>query len=193
MYAVVLLAAALVAAGPGLAPAPPPGAVRFATFNASLFRDQAGQLPRDLADPASAQARLAAAILQDVRPDVVLINEFDWDAEGRAAELFCRNFLAVGQEGREPLEYGYAYVAESNTGVHSGHDLDRDGSVATDPGSRAYGGDAFGFGRFPGQYGFIVLSRFPILAEEVRSFRLFRWRDLPGASAAVPPSGLAAD
>ena len=64
----------------------------------------------------------------------------------------------------------------------SGHDLDRDGAVATAPGTRAWGGDAFGFGQFPGQYGFVVLSRFPIVQDGIRSFRLLRWRDLPGAA-----------
>ncbi|MEM0924157.1 MAG: endonuclease/exonuclease/phosphatase family protein, partial [Pseudomonadota bacterium] len=52
------------------------------------------------------------------------------------------------------------------------HDLDGDGMKL---GPR----DAFGFGRFPGQYGMAVLSRFPI--GESRSYRLFRWADLPGA------------
>ncbi len=165
--------------------AEPPATVRFATFNVSMFREQEGGLRSDLADPANGQARFAAAMLQEVRPDVVLLNEFDWDAEGLSASLFRRNFLAVAQDGRRPIDYPYAYVAESNTGVPSGHDLDRDGAVATVPGTRAWGGDAFGFGQFPGQYGFVVLSRFPIVQDGIRSFRLLRWRDLPGA--AIPP------
>jgi len=159
-----------------------PVTVRFASFNVSLFRDREGGLRSELEDPAAPQARAAAAVLQEVRPDVILLNEFDWDAEGRSAALFRRNFLEVGQEGRQPVEYPYAYVAETNTGIPSGHDLDRDGLVATIPGTRAWGGDAFGFGQFRGQYGFVVLSRFPILADGVRSFRLLRWRDLPGAA-----------
>jgi hypothetical protein len=182
MYTRLLLVAAVLATQPVEAAPRPDGTVRFATFNASLFRDRAGGLVADLSDPQMAQARAAAAILQDVRPDVVLVNEFDWDGEGRAAGLFRSNFLAVGQDGRQPLDYPYAYVAETNTGVASGLDLDRDGTATLEPGSRAYGGDAFGFGQFPGQYGFIVLSRFPILADQARSFRLLRWRDLPEAS-----------
>jgi hypothetical protein len=171
--------------------AEPPTAVRFATFNVSMFREHEGGLRTDLADPAHGQARLAAAVLQEVRPDVVLLNEFDWDAEGLSAELFRRNFLAIAQDGRRPIDYPYAYVAGSNTGVPSGHDLDRDGAVATTPGTRAWGGDAFGFGQFPGQYGFVVLSRFPILQDVIRSFRLLRWRDLPGAS--IPAGWYAAE
>jgi len=186
MYTRLLLLAALMALHPALAAPPPAGTVRFATFNASMFRDRAGDLVTDLSDPQIAQARAAAAILQDVRPDVVLVNEFDRDDEGRAADLFRRNFLAVAQDGRQPIDYPYAYVAQSNTGVPSGHDLDRDGAVTEVPGTRAWGGDAFGFGQFPGQYSFVVLSRFPILQDWIRSFRLLRWRDLPGA---VIPEG----
>ena len=179
-----LLALLALLASPGaVAEAPArPDTVRFATFNVSMFRDRQGGLRADLADPAMKQARLAAAILQQVRPDVVLLNEFDWDPQGESADLFRQHFLAVGQDGRQPLDYPYAYVPETNTGVHSGHDLDRDGVVSGAPGSRAYGGDAFGFGQFPGQYGFAILSRYPIDYERIRTFRLLRWKDLPDAS-----------
>ncbi len=184
MYAamVALAALAFASGAHGDPAATAASTVRFATFNVSMFRAQQGELREELADPAMEQARLAAAILQEVRPDVVLLNEFDWDAQGESARLFRHNFLATAQGGRPPLDYPYAYVPEVNTGVASGLDLDRDGRVVTEPGSRAYGGDAFGFGEFPGQYGFVVLSRFPIDVEKVRSFRLLRWRDLPGAA-----------
>jgi 3-phytase len=159
--------------------------VRFATFNVSMFREKEGALRRDLADPRMQQARLAAGILQEVRPDVVLLNEFDRDADGEAIRLFRTNFLGVGQDGRKPLDYPYSYVPETNTGVFSGFDLDHDGVATSSPGSRAYGGDALGFGEFPGQYGFAILSRYPIEHDAIRSFRLLRWKDLPGAS--IPP------
>src|SRR6201999_1297636 len=47
------------------------------------------------------------------------------------------------------------------------------------------GGDALGFGEFPGQYAMAVLSRFPIDAKHARTFRKFLWRDMPGA--VMPP------
>ncbi|HET9673764.1 MAG TPA: hypothetical protein VFP31_03075, partial [Gaiellaceae bacterium] len=57
--------------------------VRFATFNASLNRPVAGQLRSDLSNPTSTsvfvrQAKNVAEVIQRVRPDVVLINEFDF-------------------------------------------------------------------------------------------------------------------
>ncbi len=155
--------------------------VRFATFNVSMYRDHEGGLVADLSDPRHEQARLAAAILQEVRPDVVLLNEFDWDANGEALRLFQEQFLATSQRGREPLVYPYRYVAESNTGVPSGFDLDRDGRADHAPGGREYGNDAFGYGVYRGQYAMAVLSRFPIQVDRVRTFRQLRWSALPGA------------
>ena len=65
-------------------------ATRFATFNASLNRNLPGQALSDLSapfDPAEpdaalrgrrAQAAAVAEIIQRTRPEVLLINEFDY-------------------------------------------------------------------------------------------------------------------
>jgi Endonuclease/Exonuclease/phosphatase family len=153
--------------------------VRFATFNASLNRGAAGQLRADLSTPANAQARTIAEIVQRTRPDVLLINEFDFDPV--AAELFQVNYLAVGQNGAEPIDYAHWYIAPSNTGVATGFDLNNDGQVVTTPGAPGYGDDSFGFGAFPGQFGMAVYSRYPILEDQVRTFQHFLWKDMPGA------------
>ncbi len=42
-------------------------------------------------------------------------------------------------------------------------------------------GDAFGFGRFPGQYGMVVLSKYPIQQDAVRTFQKLLWKDMPDA------------
>lgn len=176
----------------------PPATVRIATFNASLNREVQGQLVRDLADGANAQARKIAEILQRVRPDIVLLNEFDYDAGGTAARLFHDHYLAVSQSGQAALQYPYSYAPPVNTGVtpntsDARHDFDRDGvaaHTAPPPGApfrerQRFGGDAFGFGVFPGQYGFVIYSRFPIQRDAIRTFQMFRWRDMPGAL--LPP------
>jgi hypothetical protein len=144
---------------------------RFATFNVSLYRNASGQLISDLADPALEQGQFIANIVAEVQPDVLLLNELDYDAAGEALALLQTNFLHD--------QYPFTYVAPSNTGVHSGFDLDNSGVVEATPGSDAYGGDAFGFGEYEGQYAFAVLSRFPIAS--IRSFQTFLWRDLPNA------------
>ena len=155
--------------------------VRVATFNTSLYSERAGGLIERLQndDPA---ARKIAAVVQQQRPDVLLLNEFDYDADGMAAELFQQRYLGVPQHGQTAITYAYRYLAPVNTGVPSGFDLDGDG--------RNDGpGDAWGFGRHPGQYGMLVLSRFPIDAAQVRTFRNFRWQDMPGALSPVQPDG----
>ena len=148
--------------------------VRFATFNASLNRGSTGELITHLSTPTNPQAQTAAEIIQRTRPDVLLINEFDFDAGGVAARLFQDNYLAESQNGARPVHYPYRFVAESNTGIPSGFDLNNDGSVGGPD-------DAFGFGFFPGQFGMAVYSRYPILTDELRTFQHFLWRDMPGA------------
>ncbi|WP_205470954.1 endonuclease/exonuclease/phosphatase family protein [Nocardioides sp. SYSU D00038] len=148
--------------------------VRFETFNASLNRAGAGELVADLSTRDDAQAATVAEIVQRTRPDVLLLNEFDYVPGGRAVDLFRDNYLEVGQGGARPIHYPHAFVAPSNTGVPSGHDLDNNGAVGG-------GNDAYGFGEFPGQYGMVVLSRYPIDHRSARTFQHFRWADLPGA------------
>ncbi|UWF77234.1 MULTISPECIES: endonuclease/exonuclease/phosphatase family protein [Microbacterium] len=148
--------------------------VRFATFNASLNRGAEGALVRDLSAPGNAQADAVAEIIQRVDPDVLLINEFDYDAEGEALRLFHDNYLAVPHGDAAPVEYPYRYAAPVNTGVPSGFDLSNDGTVGG-------GDDTWGFGLFPGQYGMAVYSKLPIDEEAIRTFQRFRWADMPDA------------
>jgi hypothetical protein len=160
------------------------GDVRFATFNLSLNRGSAGLLVEHLSNPGvddvfRRQARNNAEVIQHVRPDVLLINEFDFAPQ--AVELFRKNFLEVSQNGARPIHYRYAYIAPSNTGVATGFDLNNFGGIVTTPGATGYGDDSFGFGAFPGQFGMVVYSKYPILREQVRTFQFFRWKDMPGA------------
>jgi hypothetical protein len=148
--------------------------VRFATFNASLNRFSAGALAIELASPGSEQPDAVAEIIQRVRPDVLLINEFDYDALGEAASSFQANYLSEPHGDAGPINYPFRYVAPSNTGVFSGFDLDNNGAVGGP-------GDAFGFGFFEGQFGMVVYSMFPIDFDQLRTFQNFLWKDMPGA------------
>ena len=148
--------------------------IRIATFNTSLYRNKSGELAKEFETKDSSQARKVAEIIQTVRPDIVLLNEFDFDNEGKAAQEFQKHFLSNSWNGKQKIEYGFRYVPPVNTGVASGLDLDSDGK-SDGP------GDAFGFGKHPGQYGFVILSRFPIRTKEIRTFQKFLWKDMPGA------------
>jgi hypothetical protein len=176
----ILLAAALVVAAiptGAFAADFGPGKVRFATFNASLNRSNAGDLVNDLSTPDNAQAKVIAEIIQRTRPDVLLINEFDFDPA--AVDLFRDNYLEISQSGAGPIHYEHAFIAPSNTGIPSGFDLDNNGSVGGP-------GDAIGFGFFPGQFGMVVFSRFPIT--RTRTYQNFLWKDMPGALLPVDPA-----
>ncbi|MEJ3405640.1 endonuclease/exonuclease/phosphatase family protein [Rathayibacter sp. YIM 133350] len=198
----VMLAGTIGAAGASAAPAAAPRDVaavrsasaalspakniRVATFNLSLNRASQGQLEADLATGADPQARTVAEIIQRANPDVVLLNEFDYVPDGRAADAFRHNYLQVGQGGAEPVTYPYAFVAPSNTGIPSGFDLNNDGTVGGPD-------DALGFGTFEGQYGMAILSKFPIVADKVRTFQKFLWKDMPGALLPDDPATPAAN
>ncbi|WP_410824324.1 esterase-like activity of phytase family protein, partial [Methylobacterium oryzisoli] len=169
-----------------MAVSPAPGTLRVATFNASLNRSAAGGLIADLSTPDNTQARRVAEVIQRSAPDVLLINEFDYDDRGPggaslAADLFRRNYLAVGQNGQAAIDYPYVFVAPSNTGLASGFDLNNNGAAVRTPGAPGYGDDALGFGDFPGQYGMVLFSRHPIDAAAARTFQTFLWKDMPGA------------
>ncbi|WP_445635791.1 phytase [Nostoc sp. DSM 114161] len=153
--------------------------IRFSQFNASLNRNAEGQLVTDLSTPDNAQAKAVAEIIQRNNPDVLLINEFDYSVE--AVELFKKNYLAVSQNGATPVDYPYFYIAPSNTGIASGFDLNNNGTAVTTPGEAGYGDDALGFGSFPGQFGMLLLSKYPIDTANIRTFQKFLWKDMPDA------------
>lgn len=151
--------------------------LRAATYNLSLNRALEGELVADLSTGGDPQAATVAEVIQHANPDVVLLNEFDYSGDAdpyAAADLFRENYLEVPQGTGTPVEYPYAFVAPSNTGIPSGFDLNNDGTVGG-------GDDALGFGLFPGQYGMLVLSKYPIQHDRVRTFQDFRWQDMPGA------------
>lgn len=142
--------------------------LRVATYNANLSRPGPGLLARDLIAGQDAQVRAVVQVIAKARPDVLLVTEFDWDAENTALTAFQELLAGVG------TEMPYAFAFRPNTGLATGLDLDGDGRMN---GAR----DAQGYGRFPGHRGMAILSRLPIRADEARDFSGMLWRDLPGA------------
>jgi endonuclease/exonuclease/phosphatase family metal-dependent hydrolase len=174
-----------------------------------------------------------AATIQKLEPDILLLNEIAYDdrrahdvaeddPEGQNAARFVDNYLSEPQgPGLEGLEYD-TFMAPSNTGVHSGFDLNNNGLNLTEtynsfeeyeevcpvpgpgedgtPGEqlqcgRDWGDDSFGFGTFPGQYAMALLVHpdIDILEDEVRTFQTFLWADMPGALLPSDPQGAGFD
>lgn len=175
--------------------------IRVATYNASLAQSGHGQLAAFLRTGTHSPAKRIAEVVQILQPDVLLLNEFDYDANGTAATRMNDKFFNVSQNGRTPQNYPYRYVAISNTGVHSGLDFDNNGVVAKTPEELEellgpnhpdlskfpvyYGGDSLGFGEFPGQYGMAVFSKYPIDFGAIQTFEEILWKDMPGNL--IPP------
>ncbi|MFB6277910.1 MAG: endonuclease/exonuclease/phosphatase family protein [Salinibacter sp.] len=156
----------------------------------------------------------AAARIQHLAPDVLLVNEMTYDQpgspgyeagapEGQNAQRFVDHYLSVPQADSLDGRSYQPVMLPVNTGLHSGFDLNNDGqvvstvpdvpaspedgSVAPQTGAgRAYGNDAWGFGVFPGQYGMALFVRegLTVLRDSIRTFRTLQWHDLP--TAAVP-------
>ncbi|MFT3975260.1 MAG: endonuclease/exonuclease/phosphatase family protein [Amaricoccus sp.] len=152
-------------AGPAAA-----GTLRVAAWDVGLARGGAGVLLGELAKPPSPQIAAVAAVLQSVRPDVVLLSGVDDDHQGMALAALA-TMLAAGPDG---IAYPHRFRAAVNAGEPSGFDLDGNGK-------RTDWADGWGWGRFPGNGGMALLSRLPIDAAAAHTFRLLRWHDLPGA------------
>lgn len=136
--------------------------MRVALWHEALSRAGPGLLLRDL-QKGDAFARTMAAAIRDTAPDILVLTEIDFDAEGRALSVFAE--MTGG--------YPYQMPLRPNTGVPTGMDLNGDGTT-----NGAEDGQAFG--RFPGQGGSAVLSRFPIETDAATSFGDMLWADLPG-------------
>jgi hypothetical protein len=173
--------------------------VRVGTFNLALFDQTSGAILERLNSGNDPQARALAEIIQRSRPQILVLNEIDYDAEGTVLAVFCDKYLAVPQNvsqsaaPAEPITYPHRMAFASNTGEHSGVDLDKNGDVDPTLGSRSYAGDCYGYGIYPGEYAFAVVSQYPIDKAAVRQFRKFLWKDMPGAQlpddAATPAPG----
>ena len=165
----------------------------MATFNVSMesgnYLEEGQQvdaeiLRRLLSSGENKQIRNIAEIIKKTRPDVLLLNEFDYIADTHSGVIaFIKNYLMRPQNGNETIDYPWFYVGTVNTGLPSPWDLNRDGrSTGTED-------DAWGFGKYPGHYGMAVLSRYPIDTEAVRSFQHFKWKDMPGSLQPVNADG----
>lgn len=163
-----------------------PKTLKVASFNVSM--EATNYLPKGVAvggenllkerlvDGEFQQIRNVAEIIQRIRPDIILLNEFDYIADPKQGiEAFIKHYLKRSQNGAEPIDYPYYYMAPTNTGVPTEFDLNNDGV------KEKHKSDALGFGHFPGHFAMVLLSKYPIDTANIRTFRDFLWSDMPGA------------
>lgn len=139
---------------------------RVATFNADLARRGPGVLLRDILRGKDAQIDAVVAVIGAADPDILLLTGIDYDLSLAALGALRDRLNASGQG------YGHIMALRPNTGMQTGLDLDRDGRIGGP-------GDAQGYGRFSGEGGMAILSRFPI-APDHRDLSGTLWKDLPG-------------
>lgn len=116
-------------------------------------------------DPVGATLQVIAA----AEADILVLQGIDFDGTGAALRALSEAAAEMG------LDYPHLLALRPNTGWPTGFDLDGDGR-STGP------RDAHGYGRFNGDGGMALLSRFPL--GEVRDFSGLLWRDLPDSAAA---------
>ena len=157
--------------------------IRFASYNVSMFGSSEGLIAEQMNNANQfARFKRLGAVIQSVSPDVLVLMEFDYDETGEALRKFNDNLLSVSHNGDPAIDYPYSYQFVSNTGVIADRDIDGDGQVSLP-------NDAYGFGNFPGQYAFGILSKYELDESNIRSFRQFLWKDMPDAALPVNPDG----
>ncbi|WP_375342429.1 endonuclease/exonuclease/phosphatase family protein [Yoonia maricola] len=138
---------------------------RIATYAAPLSRDGPGLLLRDIQRGEDDQIAAIRDVIARIAPDVLLLTDFDFDHDGLALAGFAVQF--------DP-GYSYHFALQPNAGVATGLDLDGNGRLGD-------ARDAQGYGRFAGDGGLAILSRFPIQAGQATDLSAVLWKDLPGA------------
>ncbi len=151
--------------------------LRVATFNAELSRKGPGLLLRDIRSGEDAQVEAVAALVAQVRPDILVLQGVDYD-HGKLALAALRDRIAEAG-----VAYPHLFALRPNTGMSTGLDLDGDGR-------RGEPEDKQGYGWFAGEGGLALLSRFPVEGSGVRDFSALLWQDLPGA---IPPQDMKAE
>lgn len=145
--------------------------VRVATFNTGLSARGPGLMLADITAGKSPRAKVAAQMIAEIDPDILVLQGIDYDAGLAGLGAFAGVVAEAGSH------YPHRFALRPNTGMATGLDMDGDGRTG---GPR----DAQGYGRFAGAAGMAILSRHPLDRDGVIDLSPLLWRDLPGA---IPP------
>ncbi len=139
---------------------------------------------RDIAGGDDPQVLATLDIVAQVAPDVLILTDIDWDLQG-AALMALRDRMVPA--------YPHAFAGPPNAGLATDLDLDGNGRLGDDR-------DAQGYGRFRGDGGLAVLSRYPLDVAGMTDLTPLLWADVPGsalpdllaAAPAISPGALSA-
>ena len=142
--------------------------LRLASFNTELSRKGPGLLLRDIlkqTDDVIAVAR----VITHINPHIIALQDIDYDADNIALTALADLLREYG------ADFPYVFSLRPNTGRITGLDMDGDGKLGEAQ-------DAQGYGRFAGDGGMGLLSKFPIQSESVQDYSNLLWKDLPNAN-----------
>ena len=122
-------------------------------------------LLRDITKGADPQIAATLAVIAHINPDILVLTDFDYDLDGLAMAAFADRL------GFLPHQFSL----RPNTGLFTGLDIDGNGRLGE-------ARDGQGYGRFAGDGGMAILSRFVINPSQVRDLSDVLWKDLPGAT-----------
>ena len=125
-------------------------------------------LLQDIAKGNDPQILASLAVLSAVAPDLVVLTDFDHDLDQQALSAFA---AAAGM--------AHYFSLPPNTGLPTGEDIDGNGRLAE-------ARDMQGYGRFLGDGGMAVLSRYPILTGQATDLSGLLWAEFPGATLPDP-------
>ncbi|MEP2715111.1 endonuclease/exonuclease/phosphatase family protein [Pseudophaeobacter sp.] len=150
--------------------------LRIATFNTELSRKGPGLLLRDIEHGDDPQIQAVVTVINGAQPDVLLLQGIDWDYENRALKALENRLAEAGSP------YPYLFADQPNAGLATDLDLDGDTRLGGP-------GDSQGYGDYTGRGGLALLSKYPILTQEVADLSSLLWRDIPGATLPQHPDG----
>ena len=144
----------------------------LATFTTRFSHSGPGLLLQHLQKGDEPQVEQDIAAILAMQADVVVLTNFDFDYDGLALAALQKRLADKG------LVYADSLGLQPNTGIPTWLDLNHDGALS---GPR----DAQAYGRFAGQAGMAILSRYPLDRDHIRDFTALLWKDLPDAN--LPP------
>jgi hypothetical protein len=140
--------------------------LRLATYNIDFSDKGPGLVLQSLQDGGNDQQRAVMSVIAALDADVLLLTGIDYDAGGATLGALQDNLAQLG------APYPYALALRPNSGVMTPFDLNGNGRFGEPRDAQAYG-------RYAGEGGMAVISRYAIDAGALRDFSQFLWADLP--------------
>lgn len=132
-------------------------------YHTELSRDGPGLLLRDIEKGDDPQILASLRVIEYADADAIVLADFDFDA----------NLAALNAYADRLGGYPFRFALAPNRGVQTGQDLDGDGRFGEPE-------DAQGYGRFAGDGGLAILSKWPIDASAIQDFSSMLWEELEG-------------